>query len=82
MPNLNPDSFVAGMRTAFEHPPENLSLASTLRQLQGWDSLAAVMLVAEIYADYRVQISGEELRTCETVADLFALVQAKVRASA
>lgn len=79
MKKLNPDSFIAGILRAFEHPPEKLSLASTFRELQGWDSLASVMVVAEIYADYRVQITGDELRACETVADLFSLVEAKVQ---
>jgi acyl carrier protein len=36
------------------------------------------MLVAEIYADYRVQISGEEMSGCRTVADLMSLVEAKL----
>jgi acyl carrier protein len=77
MKKFESESFLVGMRTAFEKPPQGLSMVSKFRELQGWDSLAAVMLVAEIYADYRVQISAEELRGCEAVEDLFSLVQTK-----
>ena len=40
------------------------------------------MLVAEIYADYRVQISGDEMQGCGTVADLMSLVETKLSAIA
>jgi acyl carrier protein len=36
------------------------------------------MIVAEVYADYGVQISGEELETCRTLADLKTLIESKL----
>jgi acyl carrier protein len=77
MKKIDSEDFVSCIKDAFERPPEDLGLSSLLRDLHGWDSLTSVMLVAEIYADYRVQISGEEMRDCRTVADLMALVEAK-----
>lgn len=75
---FNHEQFIYSIKDAFEEPPENLGLSTVLRELGGWDSLTSVMLVAEIYADYRVQISGEEMSGCRTVADLMALVEAKL----
>lgn len=74
--------FLSSIKDAFEQPPEDLGLSSVLRDLDGWDSLTSVMLVAEIYADYRVQISGDEMSNCRTVADLMSAVEAKVAALA
>ena len=78
MEKINHEQFVHAIKDAFEKPPENLGLSTVLRELEGWDSLTSVMLVAEIYADYRVQISGDEMSGCRTVADLMSLVEAKL----
>jgi acyl carrier protein len=78
METINHEQFIHSIKDAFEEPPENLGLSTILRELEGWDSLTSVMLVAEIYADYRVQISGEEMSGCRTVADLMSLVEAKL----
>ena len=75
--SFDPEKFLASIPRAFEKPP-HLSLTSPLRKLDGFDSLASVMLVAEIYADYRVNVSGEEMRACETVAELADLVRSKL----
>lgn len=78
MKKINPDVFASSLKEAFEEPPENLGPSTVLRDLDGWDSLTSVMIVAEIYADYRVQISGDEMRDCSTVSDLMSLVETKL----
>jgi acyl carrier protein len=78
MEKINHEQFVHAIKDAFEEPPDNLGLSTVLRELESWDSLTSVMLVAEIYADYRVQISGDEMSGCRTVADLMSLVEAKL----
>ena len=78
MEKINREQFVHAIKDAFEKPPENLGLSTVLRELEGWDSLTSVMLVAEIYADYRAQISGDEMSGCRTVADLISLVETKI----
>lgn len=78
MVEIEPEKFVASVRDAFEQPPENLAMSSVLRDLDGWDSLTSVMLVAEIYADYGVHVSSEELEACRTLHDLMFLVRSKI----
>ncbi len=75
---MDKEKFFASVRDAFEQPLASLAMGSLLRDLDGWDSLTSVMLVAEIYADYGVQVSGEELESCHTLKDLVALVQGKL----
>ena len=51
---------------------------TVIRQLKGWDSVASASVVAMVYAEYDVQISGDELVGCETVGKLADLVQSKL----
>ena len=81
MAEVNSGDFVSRIKAAFSEPPEDLCPSSVLRELDGWDSLTSVMIVAEIYADYRVQISGDEMRACRTVGDLMAAVETKLAAT-
>jgi acyl carrier protein len=55
-----------------------MTLETAFRELPEWDSLASVMIVAEVYADYGVQIAGEELESCRSLADLKALIESKL----
>lgn len=80
MNKIDSEDFVSRIKDAFEEPPENLGISTVFRELACWDSLTSVMLVAEIYADYRVQISGDEMRDCRTVGDLMKLVETKLAA--
>jgi acyl carrier protein len=78
MAEIDQEKFFAAVHNAFAQAPQGLALTSVLRDLEGWDSLTAVMLVAEVYADYGVQVSGEELESCCSLKDLIALVQRKL----
>lgn len=78
MAEIDQEKFFAAVRDAFEQAPTGLAMTSVLRDLDGWDSLTSVMLVAEIYTDYGVQVSGGELESCHTLKDLMALVQRKL----
>jgi len=78
MKEIDSQKFIAAVETAFEQRVPGVTLETAFREIPEWDSLASVMIVAEIYADYGVQISGEELETCRTVADLKTLVEGKL----
>jgi acyl carrier protein len=45
-----------------------------------WDSLAALSVIVMINTEYSVEVSGTELKTCGTPAELFALVSTKLSA--
>lgn len=63
---------------AFGQRVSAMTLETAFRELPEWDSLVSVMIVAEVYADHGVQISGEELESCRTLADLKALIESKL----
>jgi acyl carrier protein len=78
MKKIDQALFLKSVETAFEQRVSGVTLETAFRDLPEWDSLASVMIVAEVYADYGVQISGEELETCRTLTDLKALIESKL----
>jgi len=54
-----------------------LSPSTVLRNIPGWNSMHILLLVAMIDFRYQVLLSGEQLKTVETVSDLFDLVLQK-----
>ena len=78
MEKIDQSKFLGGVEAAFEQRVVGLTLETAFRQLPEWDSLASVMIVAEVYADCGVQIDCEELETCRTLADLKALIESKI----
>lgn len=71
-------TFLEYMIEAFDDRITELEVGTNFRALEAWDSLASVSTAAMIYAEYDVQVSGDELATCETVQDLIALVDEKM----
>ena len=48
--------------------------ASTFRDLPEWSSMHALIIIALIDTEYDVILNGEDLRSAETVQDLFDVV--------
>lgn len=80
--SIDSDTFVDAVTEAFDISDGNLALDTQFKTLEQWDSLASVSTVAMVYANYDVQISGNELVGCTTVADILELVTAKLPATA
>jgi acyl carrier protein len=75
---IDQTKFLQSIETAFEQRTEGVTLETVFRELPEWDSLASVMVVAEVYADYGVQIDSEEIASCRTLADLKGLIESKL----
>jgi acyl carrier protein len=75
---IDPAAFLNLLKAAFPAPPESLGMESVLRDVPGWDSLTSVMLVADIFSEFGVQVSGEELGQCLTSAHLLQAIESKL----
>ena len=51
-----------------------LDLNYKFRDLEEWDSLTALSLIAMIDEEYGVSISGEKIKDLETLEDIFNLI--------
>jgi acyl carrier protein len=72
------DEFVRNFEIAVEGiVPSSLNPDVEFTTLDEWDSLAALSVLAMVDAEYEAEISGNELRKCKTLRDLFNVVQSK-----
>ena len=72
------EEFVTNFENAIEGiPPGSLSPDTEFINIEQWDSLAALSALAMIDAEYDTEVSGNELRKCRTLRDLFGVIQSK-----
>ena len=57
----------------FQDPVE-VSAETVLAELPEWDSLAALGVIVMFDMEYGKTITGNDLKTCKTLQDLFALL--------
>lgn len=50
---------------------------TVFQDLDEWTSLAALTIIAMINSEYGITVSGKEIRSCETIKDLYSLVFSK-----
>ena len=56
--------------------PGSLTAATVYRELEAWDSLAVLTVVAMVDEEYDVRLKADVLKNCETLEALFAQVSA------
>lgn len=78
MKSIDLAPFLGAVEAALEKRVSGLTPDTRFRDLPEWDSLASVLMAAEVHADYGVQISGEELAECQTLAELKELIERKL----
>jgi acyl carrier protein len=78
MANINLNSFIGHFAAQFENTDLSTINAETVfRELEEWDSLIALSLIAMADEEYQIKLTGDDIRTSTTVADLFEKVKAK-----
>ena len=58
--------------------PATITPETVFRDIEGWDSLLALSLIAMADEDYHVKLTGEDIRTSKTPAELFDKVISKI----
>lgn len=69
--------FIANLEAEFEDLNQGLEPQTILLDIPGWSSMHILLLVAMVDIQYQVLLSGEDLKSCKTVNDLFHLVKSK-----
>lgn len=57
--------------------PGTIKPESSFRELEGWSSMHALILIALIDNEYDILLTGEQLKNAQTVQDLFEIIQSK-----
>lgn len=68
-------AFIENFQVAvdFQEPVE-VTAGTVLRELPEWDSLAALGVIVMFDIEYNKTITGDDLKTCTTLEDLFKLL--------
>ena len=69
---------VKRLEAEFEDAPVgSIKPGTNLRDIEGWGSMYSLIIIALADTEYDVTIKGEELKTVQTIQDLFDLIQRK-----
>jgi len=73
---LNINDFIQRIEEEFEEIPKGQLTADVhFKTLVDWTSVNALLLMALISTEYDVEIQAEELRNCNTVGELYTIVE-------
>ena len=69
------DKFISDFLIQFEEEPKgNFNLESKFRDIDGWDSMTSMMIIAMIDEKYNIIISPENMKECNIIKDIFDLI--------
>ena len=72
------DEFVKAFAAEFDETPEDQFKADTeYKSLEEWGSLTALSVIAVAMEGFGKKITGADLRACNTIEDLYNLIQTK-----
>ena len=72
------NEFVKKFAGKFEDTDESEFTPETqFQELDEWDSMTALMIIALIRTEYDKKISAMEIRNCKTINDLYNLAESK-----
>ena len=72
------DEFVTRFAEEFDDTPaEEFKADTVFKSLDEWGSLTALSIIAMVDEEFEKRITGADLRSVETIQDLYNLVMAK-----
>ena len=72
---MNIEDFTTRVEQEFEEmEPGTLTPDMDYRDISGWSSMYALILIAMISVEYGFTLTGEDLQSTRTVRDLFNLI--------
>ncbi|MCB9361270.1 MAG: acyl carrier protein [Flavobacteriales bacterium] len=73
------EEFVKNIESELDElEPGTLTADINYRDLESWSSMYALILIAYIDAEFDIIISGDDLRKCNTVKDLYNLIKSRI----
>lgn len=73
---MNITNFISNVADQFDDPVE-LTPETRFRELEGWSSLVALLIITMVDEEYSIVLPPEEMRKTMTIQELFDLVQSK-----
>lgn len=71
-------TFVTNFAAQFEDTaPDTFEADTQFRNIEEWDSLVALSIIAMADEEYGVKLTGDDIRNASTVQDIFEVIKAK-----
>jgi acyl carrier protein len=75
---MNLEEFTKNLEKELEEiEPGTLTPDTNYRDLKSWSSMYALIIIAFVDYHFNIQLNGNELKSTETVKDLYELVKQK-----
>lgn len=72
---MNINDFIVSFAEQFvDTGAEDLSPETKFKELEEWDSLIVLSIIAMVNSEYDVTITGRDIREAETISDLYDCV--------
>ena len=75
---MEEEKFLEQFIAQFDDEPTGVTMDTDFRDIDDWDSLAALGVISMIDDEYNVKVSGDELKSSKSVRDVFNIVKTKV----
>ncbi len=72
------EQFIKNFKEVVEVESVELTMETKFRELEEWDSLAGLSVIAMIDEEYDVVLEGSEFKNQETIGDLISAIQTKI----
>lgn len=77
--------YIMEINTFIEHfaaqfsdtPVESFNETTNFKELEDWDSLIALSLIAMADEEYQVKLTGDDIRSSKTVSDIYEKIKSK-----
>jgi len=77
---MKQQELIGKLGEALFEPAENLTLATELNDLDGWDSLGRLSIAALFYESFGLNVETKMLKQCATIKDIVNFVSDKLEA--
>lgn len=72
--------FTKNLEAEFEEvEPGTLTPETTYRSIKGWSSMHALIIIAFVDANFDVLLNGADLKSAETIKDLYLVINEKIK---
>jgi acyl carrier protein len=73
------DEFSTQFADAIEVPHDDVNGQTEFKQLDIWDSLCVLTIIAMVDTNFGITVGGNDLENAKTVSDLFDLVRSRMK---
>lgn len=73
------EEFIAKLKDQFDLPADSTDIqeSTDFKQIEGWDSLVALSIIALADDTYKVKLNGNDISQAKTVKDLYKIIKSR-----